>query len=99
MPILVAYLATPGGADAVALGARLARSLPHRAGDPRCVAAETVAIRSATTRNCSTDRAESWLAGRWTWSTATTSPSPPAYLLHESSAEGIITEAESSGPS
>ena len=27
MRILVAYLATPGGADAVALGARLARSL------------------------------------------------------------------------
>ena len=61
MRILVAYLATPGGADAVALGARLARSLEADLEITMVLPPETVIDPPGNYEELLTERAQEWL--------------------------------------
>ena len=93
MRILVAYLATPGGADAVALGARLARSLEADPEITMVLPPETVIDPPGNYEELLTERAQEWLteAKELVDDDITVSTH---ILFHESSAEGIIAEAE-----
>ncbi|HMS77044.1 universal stress protein [Gordonia sp. (in: high G+C Gram-positive bacteria)] len=93
MRILVAYLATPGGADAVALGARLARSLEADLEITMVLPPETVIDPPGNYEELLTERAQEWLteAKELVDDDITVSTH---ILFHESSAEGIIAEAE-----
>ena len=96
MPILVAYLATPGGADAVALGARLARSLSTGLEISMVLPPETVVDPPGNYEELLTDRARSWLSEAA--DLVDDDISVTTHIsFHESSAEGIIAEAERVG--
>lgn len=99
MRIYVAYLATDGGADAVALGVRLARTLSAGLDIGMVLPPDVQAgLHAGDFEEVLTDQADTWLA-----EARATVPDGIDVATHiafyESSAEGIIAEAERTGAS